>query len=222
MNLYVTLNFTHSWNDQVVELSDFNQIKYTSANDDNISISKLRYLISNIKLHKNDGTYLTLNGYFLVDVNDQNLSVLIPNIPFDNYSSVSFVFGFNEDDNIDGAYQDLNSVSWNWPEMLGGGYHFMQFEGKFDNAGTESPFAYHMGTARVNDGVFEQNYFETEIEGFEFLNSKEIDINMDISQWFENPITWDLSIYNTALMPNYDAQKMMQANGSSVFSLNEK
>ena len=26
-------------------------------------------------------------------------------------------------DNIDGEYVDLNSASWNWPGMLGGGYH---------------------------------------------------------------------------------------------------
>lgn len=217
----LTINFTHSWKDSPITVADFDQISYTTANTDEISITKLRYLISNITLNRSDNSTLKVIDYILVDLNNDNLIANIQNIPFGEYSSISFTFGFNETDNIDGFYADLNSASWNWPEMLGGGYHFMQLEGKYDDNGIESPYAYHMGTARVSDGVFEQNYFETEIDGFEFSSEREINIHMDISEWFENPIVWDLSVYNTSLMPNYDAQKMMHQNGESVFSLGE-
>ena len=103
--------------------------------------------------------------------------------------------------------------------MLGGGYHFMQFEGKYGATGTENPFAYHMGTARVSPGVFEQNFFDVSLGGFSTTENTTVEIKMNLDQWFENPNTWDLNILNTSLMPNYDAQIMMHQNGASVFSL---
>ena len=48
-----------------------------------------------------------------------------------------------------------------------------------------------------------------------------IKIEMNIAELFKNPNAWDLNIYDTPLMPNYDAQKMMQQNVESVFSIDE-
>ena len=212
------VQFNHNWEGETIV---FDELKYENANGEILSIHKFRYLISNIILHKTDGSEIRFSEYLLVDLNDENLEIIIPNAPFDNYSGFSFTFGFNETDNIDGAYNDLNSESWNWPAMLGGGYHFMQFEGKYLDNGNENPFAYHMGTAKVSDGVFEQNFFEVEFDGFNFTKSSTLDINMNIAEWFTNPHRWDLNIYDINLMPNYDAQKMMNDKGKSVFSLGE-
>ena len=46
---------------------------------------------------------------------------------------IEFVFGFKNEQNIPSAYPDLNAASWNVPMQLGGGYHYMQFDGKFIN-----------------------------------------------------------------------------------------
>ncbi len=217
----ITINFNHYWNGEKVTSGDFNIETYTNANNDILTISKLRYLISNITLHKSDGSSEKLIDYYLVDLaslssNSFSISDIIHS---DTYSSISFTFGFNEADNIDGNYLDLNSASWNWPAMLGGGYHFMQFEGKYGATGTENPFAYHMGTARVSPGVFEQNFFDVSLGGFSTTENTTVEIKMNLDQWFENPNTWDLDVYNTTLMPNYNAQILMHQNGASVFSL---
>ena len=42
---------------------------------------------------------------------------------------------------------------------------------------------------------------------------------MNIAEWFKNPTTWNLNELNTVLMPNFEAQKIMSANGKNVFSL---
>ena len=217
----ITIEFNHYWDGEKITSTDFNVETYTNANNDILTISKLRYLVSNIILHKPDGSSTKLVDYYLVDLTNDNTSFSISDIiDTDSFSSISFTFGFNETDNIDGNYIDLNSASWNWPTMLGGGYHFMQFEGKYGATGTENPFAYHMGTARVSPGVFEQNFFDVSLGGFTSSESETIiEIKMNLDQWFENPYTWDLDTYNTTLMPNYDAQKLMQQNGASVFSL---
>ena len=42
---------------------------------------------------------------------------------------------------------------------------------------------------------------------------------MNLAEWFKNPKTWDLNLLNTGLMGNYDAQRKMNENGQSVFSV---
>jgi PBP1b-binding outer membrane lipoprotein LpoB len=44
-----TFNFTHNWDGTQVTNADFNTIQYTNANGEELSIEKLRYLISKIK-----------------------------------------------------------------------------------------------------------------------------------------------------------------------------
>jgi hypothetical protein len=106
--------------------------------------------------------------------------------------------------------------------MLGGGYHFMQFEGNYlDATGAPQPYAYHNGTARVSDGVFEQNFIEVELPAITITNTATVEIKMNLAEWFKNPNTWDLNILNGALMGNYEAQIMMNENGQNVFSLGE-
>ena len=44
---------------------------------------------------------------------------------------------------------------------------------------------------------------------------------MNLAEWFKNPITWNLDDLHIMLMPNYQAQKMINQNGRSVFSLGQ-
>ncbi|WP_194767321.1 MbnP family protein [Tamlana sp. I1] len=220
----VTLKFNHSWDDTPITASNFNTIEFTNAHGEELSITKLRYLISKITFQKENGETYTLDGYNLVDItNGKNLS-FTPKyaIPVGTYSRVFFTFGFDNEDNYNN-YQDLNSESWNVPEMLGGGYHFMQLEGKFiDNTSTETGYAYHTIRAVDNTGpelVFEDTFFEVDLGEINLSKSTTFNINMNVSEWFKNPNTWDLNQLNNMLMPNYDAQILMYENGQSVFSL---
>ncbi|GGZ84870.1 MbnP family protein [Algibacter mikhailovii] len=221
----LTFNFSHSWDEKTVTNTDFNTIQFTNAHGESLSITKLRYLISRITFEKPNGETLTLDGYNLVDVtNNSNTSFTpIPKIPEGTYSKVSFIFGFNNEDNYDLNYPDLNSVSWNVPEMLGGGYHYMQLEGKFiDNSSTETSYAYHTIRAvnnRVTPQVFKDTFFEVDLGEVTILNDTTFHINMNISKWFDTPNIWNLNDLNNMLMPNFDAQIDMFENGQNVFSL---
>jgi len=220
----LTFIFSQNWDGTKVDASDFGGLNYTNANGELLSILKLRYLISKIILHQSNGETIEFEGYQLVDLSDESTLTFTSDldVPKGDYSGISFIYGFNEADNIDGAYQDLNSATWNWPAMLGGGYHFMQFEGNYlDGTGAPQPFAYHNGTARVSDGVFEQNFIEVVLPAITISNNATVEIKMNIAEWFKNPNTWDLNVLNGALMGNYDAQIMMNENGQNVFSLGE-
>lgn len=220
-----TFNFTHNWDGTSVSNANFNTIQYTNANGEQLSITKLRYLISKITFQKSNGEKIVLDGYNLVDVtNGTNLSFTpTATIPLGDYSHVFFTFGFDNDANYNNNYQDLNSASWFVPAMLGGGYHFMQLEGKFiDNTVTETGYAYHAIRAVDNSGatpVFQDTFFEVDLGAINITNNATFNIEMNIAEWFKNPNTWDLNVLNNMLMPNFNAQVMMFENGQNVFSL---
>ena len=221
----ITLNFSHSWDSNLVTNADFSTLKFTNEKGDKLSITKLRYVISRITFENTNSEKFTLNGYNLVDVtNNTNTSFTPTNtIPTGAYSNVSFIFGFNNDDNYNNNYLDLNSASWNVPAMLGGGYHYMQLEGKFiNNTTNEQGYAYHAIRAVDNSSatpVFEDTFFEVNLGEITISNNTQFNINMNIAEWFKNPNTWDLNILNNMLMPNFEAQVLMFENGQNVFKL---
>ena len=222
----IAFSFSHNWDGTAVTNSNFNTIQYTNANGEEMSIEKLRYLISNITFQKINGEVIEINGYNLVDVTNNENMVFSPEtkIPFGDYSKVSFTFGFNNSDNIDGAYADLNTALWNVPTMLGGGYHFMQLEGKFiDNTDTEVGYQNHtiraVNNSDPNNLVFQDTFFEVDLGSVTISSDVSFQVKMNIAEWFKNPIRWDLNVLNSMLMPDFGAQLLMFNIGKDVFSL---
>ena len=213
----VTLKFTHNWDGVSITNQDFNSFKFTNENGELISIERLRYVISNI-------TLIGYRGHTLVDVGENSgNNITIQDLPIGIYS-LKFRFGFSNFDNIDGAYPNLNSVNFNVPEMLGGGYHYMQFDGKYKDANNSNAnFNYHAIRAvdRTNPDniILDDTSFVVDLGTIEITNTAEREIKMIIAEWFKNPNTWDLNQLNTLLMPNFSAQQMISQNGKSVFSL---
>jgi hypothetical protein len=219
-----TFTFTHNWDGVPVTNSDFNELNYTNDNGDVLSIERLRYLISDITFRTSSNENLVLRGYNLVDVtNANNLSFTSQTvIPTGSYN-VSFTFGFNNEDNSQN-YTDLNSESFNVPDNLGGGYHYMQLDGKFINSNLdEQGYNYHAIRAVDNPGpnpTFPQDTFiRVNLGVMTITNATEIEVKMNIAEWFKEPNRWDLNEFNQALMPNSAAQIMMYENGQNVFSL---
>lgn len=222
----VNFKFIHKWEETEVSNSDFNSIQFTNAYGNELSIESLRYLISKIKLTKNTGEVITIDEYNLVDLEDANSLNFSTNqtVAVGSYSDISFVFGFTNEDNTDGTYADLNSATWNVPAMLGGGYHYMQMDGKYiNNSNVESGYNYHAIRAVDNPGsnpTFPQDtFFEVSLGEITLTGATEITIAMNIAQWFKQPNTWNLNEYNQMLMPNSTAQILMYQNGQNVFNL---
>lgn len=219
---HITFNFTHHFDGIPVTAQNFNQFNFVTANGDTISITKLRYLVSDIKLYTTSGDSVVMEGYNMVDVtNGTGLSYAAGESDLGGFAGIGFNFGFDTTDNA-GNYVDLNSASWSVPTMMGGGYHGMQFEGKYKLNGNDSTFAYHhIVTKRPTMmAPFEANHININLPGIA-LNEHNVvvEIRMNIADWFKNPNTWDLNNFHASLMGNYTAQSMMQANGYNVFSL---
>ena len=223
-DILISVTNSQNWDGENITVSDLGTTEFIDENGEILKIERLRYLISKVILTNSYGDEIEIGTYKLVDLADNNTLNYATNIviPPGTYTGISFVYGFNEEDNIDQAYPDLNTASWSWPEMLGGGYHFMQLDGTFTSPTNISPlpFNYHNGTARKSDGVFEQNFIRVNVADELSIDSNtNIDIKMNLAEWFKNPKTWDLNLLNTGLMGNYDAQIKMNENGQSVFSV---
>jgi hypothetical protein len=222
----ITLNFSHAWGEDEVTSLDFNDIKFTNENGELLSIEGLRYLISEITLTHVSGEVTTLNEYNLVNVStNENLSFTTStSILPGEYSNIAFRFGFSDANNTSGIYTDLNTASFNVPGMLGGGYHYMQFDGKYiDNASAESSFNYHairaVDRTDPNNLIFQDTSFTTDLGAITVGGNTNVNIQMDIAEWFKSPNTWDLNTLNVMLMGNFSAQEDMSENGATVFSL---
>ncbi|MFC4267891.1 MbnP family protein [Polaribacter marinivivus] len=216
----VTLKFTHNWDGTPVTASNFNSFNYVTENGESVSIERLRYVVSNVNLGGES------KPYQLVDLGINSGFEIIFNNVAQGVNNLNFTFGFSDADNIDGVYQDLNTVSFNVPGMLGGGYHYMQFDGKYkDTNNLDANFNYHairaVNRSDPNNLIFEDTSFLVNLGNIDITNNATIEIKMNIAEWFKNPNTWDLNQLNTVLMPNFEAQKLISANGKSVFTLGD-
>jgi hypothetical protein len=223
-NSSVSIDFSHRFNQQAVTSNNFNALQYTNGFGTTLSLTRLRYLISEISFTNQQGIKTLVKDYQLIDVGE-NTGMLIDGITLaEGTYSLNMRFGFSETANTSSIYPDLNSASWNVPQMLGGGYHYMQMEGRFlDLNNQESIYAYHTISAVQNpgpDNIREDTSIALTLGEINITQDAiQINVTMDIDQWFENPNLWDLNLLNGMLMGNYTAQKLMQENGQTVFSL---
>ena len=188
-----------------------NEMIYTNQSNDNYSIQTLRYLISDITLHTNNGDETVLNEVHFIDISiDSTLILNIPQINYQNYTSISFTMGLDSIKNITNLFLNENFFpSFVWPEFLGGGYHYMQLEGDFNTV--FNGYTTHTGGTNGIDFSFNKIFSITDIT--------DININMEITNWYKNPEIFDLT--TDGIMGDINKQTILKANGiEDVFSVN--
>ncbi|GEQ84690.1 hypothetical protein ULMS_01980 [Patiriisocius marinistellae] len=221
-NVNFDINFSQNFNGTSITNANFNNVDYTVANGEMISFSRMRYLITDITFTNQAGVSTVVDEYNFVDVGEE-IGATIENIslPVGAYT-VSARFGFTEADNTTNAYPDLNNASWNVPEPMGGGYHYMQLEGQYINdIGATVGYAYHTISAAQDVMTPEVTREDTSIlftaSNIVISNDNNIiNVKMNIAEWF-NP--WNLNERDNGLMGNYDAQIDMNINGQTAFTI---
>lgn len=220
----VSLIFSHNWDGVPVTKSDFNQLKFINDLGDTMSIERLRYLISRVTLTNSNGAETILDGYKLVDVSDnKTLRFSSATMLAQGTYSLSLNFGFIKEDNKTGIYSDLNTANFNVISQLGGGYHFMQLDGKFiDKHKKEATYNFHAIRAidkSSEQTIFGKTDFVAELGQVDVNGNIVIEVKMNIAEWFKNPTSWNLNQFSQMLTSNYSAQRKISENGRDVFSL---
>ena len=121
---------------------------YTNKSQDNFSITKFNYYISNVQLTKEDGTiFAEKESYHLIKHVGGSTSFTIVNLPEGNYKNVRFLIGVDSLRNVSGAQTGaldvLNDMFWEWNS----GYIFFKMEGSYNTTATPTigDYAIHIG-----------------------------------------------------------------------------
>ena len=199
---------------------------YQNKAGNEFMITEIQWFISHIELQDQHGEWNTLEPkIFYIDTNiPESQTLEITSIPTRTYKTIRFTFGLNTEDNQTGLFNDPPESEMFWPDMLGGGYHYMKLNGKYlDTEGRLAPLAIHLGIGQNEDCTeFYQNYFTVELPiEFDVMgNSKNrLDITMVIDNWFRNPNTVDFNEFGSHIMQNQTAQQLLKCNGTDVFRI---
>lgn len=225
----LAIEFTHSVG-SIAFVKD--NLNYVNAAGNQYEVNELQYFISDVVLHKTDGSEVTVNAdngihYVDIDIPGTMLWNFDQAIPVGDYAAVSFTFGIKEAKNKTGLYVNPPERDMFWPDVMGGGYHYMKMNGQWKNAAYQlSPFNFHIGLGMMEGGMggmgFIQNHFRVQVpnSGVILTNDSKyiLNLNMDIAGWFITPHLWDWNETGGAIMNNQSLMRLACENGADAFS----
>jgi hypothetical protein len=213
-------------------------LMYTNTAGNDYEVTEIMYFISDLKLYHQDGRVIspaTWDDIHYIDTNiPETLEWVVGNeIPEGNYDSLTFTFGIPEEKNQSFMFVNPPEVNMSWPEVLGGGYHYLMINGWWLNTqGTRMPYNFHLGIGQIyenNSGQvaditgFIQNAFTVHPEGGSFAieegKTNTAVLTMDVNSWFDTPVIFDFNYYGGAIMQNQEAMHIGCLNGADAFSI---
>jgi len=208
----ILINFSHHVDNQAIS-SD--SLDHTNEAGENYNVKTLKYILSDIKLLANK-TEILLKGIHYVDINDESTLFFQTDV-IDNGSYIlQFTFGLDSTNNVSNNYVNESfHATMSWPEMMGGGYHYMKLEGAYGNDSTF--YNTHTGpTMGMNHSFIHLNQ-DLNINVDNDIGNLEYNISMNINNWYSNPHTVNLA---PAIMMNMTKQMQLMQNGmTDVFSI---
>ncbi|MCX6281856.1 MAG: hypothetical protein NTU51_07830 [Bacteroidetes bacterium] len=212
---------------------------YKNSSNDFYEVTDLQYFISDITLHKNDGSAFTStnnNGIHYIDsrLPSSLLWIINSSVPSGSFDSISFTFGINAEKNYSYRYLNPPERDMNWPEILGGGYHYMKMNLMWKKAGMNRsyPFNFHLGIGQIYKGNvvntdsilrYVQNFFYVKLpsSGFSIGQGQVIYIviTMNLNNWFSGDNDFDFANYPNMMMQNQTAMNNACMNGRNAFTV---
>lgn len=228
----VTFNFVHRLDGLPIE---FDTMKYVNEAGNPYLVNEIQYFISDVKLHLTDGSHYLIDEwkdmhYVDTDIPDTHRWEVFDNIPAGDYEKISFTFGISEEKNHSFMFLNPPERDMFWPEFLGGGYHYMKLNGKWqepDNSIT--PFDFHLGIGQIYysypDSItgYIHNAFEVELPASSFSlaenEKREFNIVMHVENWFRTPNAYDHNVWRGYIMQNQEAMALACENAHDVFTV---
>ena len=152
---HIIFNFNHYVDGKPLEKD---KMLYVNAAGNPYEIDELMYFISDVKLHKSDGSTVLIDDWKDIDYVDIDIPSTLTwdvfdSIPVGEYDSISFTFGISEEKNKSFMYVNPPEDKMMWPDILGGGYHYMMINGKWlDENDQLRFFNFHMGIGQLYKG----------------------------------------------------------------------
>ena len=193
---------------------------YRNAAGNAYGVMRLQYFVSDLTLRRADGTSVRVDDTHYVDIAEPSTLHHRPAqpVPAGQYAAVELVVGIPKERNLSGAFPSPPESLMEWPDQMGGGYHYMKLEGRFvDRDGQLASFKLHTGMSMGMDHAV-----PIRLDGQALVvggDELEIEIVMDVAEWFEHPHVYDLDAYVPGMMGNPTAQALAEENGRDVFTI---
>lgn len=156
--------------DNIYKTADFAaNTNYTNSNGEIVSVSKVKYIVSNIVLTKEDGTTFTYpksQSYFILDeLTPSTLVLNLSGIPAGNYTKIKYGIGVDKAQWEAGATgqgdflttAQAAEMMWSWSA----GYKFVAFEGTFTSATVAAATQFKVHTGQTGT---DYNYAEVALD----------------------------------------------------------
>ncbi len=213
---YLQLNFKHTVDGEPLQMGE----TYISSLEEEFSINKLKYYISNIALYQGPEGEPIPGSYFLVDAAvDSTTTITVPVEP-GVYQNLDILLGVDSARNVGGAQSGvldpLHDMFWTWNT----GYIMMKIEGLSESS-TEpnNRIQYHIGgfsgehSALRNVGV--SMFSPVELKGGQTLD---VNIVADLLRWFDG--VHELPIHANAVAMTPGALSSQYAdNGAAMLQI---
>lgn len=193
----------------------FDTLLYRNAADEDYSVNRLEFYISNVVLYNSSGN-VTLNDVYYLNAEDARFKgFTLRNVPKGDYNGIGFLFGLDSVRNVPGGLNpSIENNAMFWPVQMGGGYHFMKFEGHFRDTDGMSGFAIHLG--RNGNTVSETLPLSFAVNA----QTHVMQLSMDVNEWMDNPYTYSFIRDGKYTMSSDLLMKKIAGNGNDVFSCN--
>lgn len=223
LNPLLSLEFLPEFAGESLSFSTRNFI--TPAND-TIKFTRLRLLLSDLSLQKEDGTWESMDTFLYVSMDEGKTKFDLTHI-FSNesYQRIKFTIGLDSSVNhgdpqrwhLGHPLNPLtNGMHWGWL----GGYIFMITEGYYHNSGDSlRMMSFHMATLPYRKEI------NIEIPGGRKLNSgsNTLQIGVDMSRYFSSPNPYSLiengPSSHSGSPAEMERMSLLFANLSTVFSI---
>lgn len=192
----------------------FDSLMYTNAAGNQYSVTKVHYYLSRFRLYKEGNVKYSSDTIIYVDA-EQAMNFLFRNVPVMTYDSLSFHIGLDEAQNKSNSLPaTTENVNMGWPDVMGGGYHFLKLEGHWIDSSRKLGYAMHIG----NNGFLVRAGVTTniEVQGGKTISRK---LMMNINEWFAHPNTYNLATDGVYSMGNVQLMKKLSENGGDVFTI---
>jgi len=232
----ITINFKHQINDADII---FDSLMYVNEAGNEYMINEIQYFISDVKLYHHDGNVVVIDDwddiyYVDIDISSTLEWQVFDDLPIGTYDSISFTFGITQIKNQSFMFVNPPERDMFWPDILGGGYHYMKINGKWKEKPSNqiTPIDFHLGIGQIYasnvivvDSItsFVQNYFNVSLPSSSFSlakdETKHIDLVMNVEEWFRNPNTMNFDTIGGYIMQTQEYMNQAKENGHNVFSI---
>ena len=197
--------------DQPVELGD--ERPFVNGSGEAWGARRVAWFVGDVQL---DGA-VSLEPAWLVDSDEPGSEVLAVSAEPGSYTALTGSIGLPPELGEPGALDSLAASLMEWPVTLGGGYHYLKLEGRWEGPGGPEAFALHTGPL---DGVDRSIPFSLPLDLELGEDLQRLTMTMDLAGWLDGPHPVSFADgWAGGIMSDEDRQQALFENGQDLLSV---